>query len=113
MRHHSAGSPPKTSAAEARLLLRHDTSRCDFFAGRGSPVWAPRRRCWSCLRRGTNLGKVLSWRVTEKGADRGSSDGTFTDTTRRAGVTGGDLWAMGAVASDIDNDGDPDLLRGL
>ena len=41
---------------------------------------------------------------------RNRGDGTFEDVTRRAGVDGGDLWAMGTVAADIENDGDLDLF---
>ncbi|HSR52222.1 MAG TPA: CRTAC1 family protein [Acidobacteriota bacterium] len=39
---------------------------------------------------------------------RNRGDGTFEDVTEKAGVPGS-LWDMGAVAADIDNDGDPDL----
>ena len=40
---------------------------------------------------------------------RNNRDGTFRDVTEAAGVSGG-KWDMGAVAGDIDNDGDPDLF---
>ena len=33
----------------------------------------------------------------------------FTDVTSQAGVGGGDAWAIGCAAADIDNDGDTDL----
>ncbi len=41
---------------------------------------------------------------------RNRGDGTFEDVTLRAGVSGGELWAMGTVAADIENDGDLDLF---
>ncbi len=40
---------------------------------------------------------------------RNKGDGTFEDVTKTAGAPGG-RWDMGAVAADIDNDGDPDLF---
>ncbi len=40
---------------------------------------------------------------------RNRGDGSFEDVTARAGVEGG-IWDMGAVAADIDNDGDQDLF---
>ena len=41
---------------------------------------------------------------------RNRGDGTFQDTTQQSGITTGDLWAMGVVAADVENDGDPDLV---
>jgi hypothetical protein len=40
---------------------------------------------------------------------RNNGNGTFTDVSARAGV-GGDLFGMGAIAADYDNNGRPDLL---
>src|SRR5664279_5554488 len=40
---------------------------------------------------------------------RNNKDGTFTDVTDSAGVAG-DLFSMGVVAADYDNDGNVDLL---
>ena len=39
---------------------------------------------------------------------RANGDGTYTDVTERAGVTGGG-WGMGCAVGDIDNDGRPDV----
>ena len=39
---------------------------------------------------------------------RNNRDGTFTDVTARAGVSGGNF-GMGAAVGDYDNDGDPDI----
>jgi len=41
---------------------------------------------------------------------RNQGDGTFQDTTRRSGIQTGNLWTMGVVAADVENDGDRDLL---
>ena len=41
---------------------------------------------------------------------RNRGDGTFQDTTQQSGIITGDLWAMGVVAADVENDGDPDLV---
>lgn len=40
---------------------------------------------------------------------RNNHDGTFTDVTQQAGVASG-RFALGAVAADLDNDGDQDLV---
>ena len=40
---------------------------------------------------------------------RNDGDGTFTDVTDAAGVGGGALYGLGAVFSDFDNDGWPDI----
>jgi len=40
---------------------------------------------------------------------RNNGDGTFADTTARAGVAG-EGYSMGVAAADYDNDGDPDLF---
>ncbi len=40
---------------------------------------------------------------------RNNGDGTFTDVTIGAGVAGGALYGLGAVFSDFDNDGWPDI----
>ena len=39
---------------------------------------------------------------------RNNGDGTFTDVTAQAGVSGGNF-GMGAAVGDYDNDGDPDI----
>ena len=39
---------------------------------------------------------------------RNNGDGTFSDTTDKAGVSGGNF-GMGATVADYDNDGDSDL----
>ena len=52
-------------------------------------------------------------RVVERGRNalyRGRSDGTFEDTTDRAGVGGEGEWGAGVAAADYDGDGFPDLL---
>ena len=41
---------------------------------------------------------------------RNRGDGTFQDTTQESGIKTGDLWAMGVVAADVENDEDPDLF---
>ncbi len=41
---------------------------------------------------------------------RNNGDGTFTDVTARAGITRRDGKALGAIASDVDDDGDQDLF---
>ncbi len=57
-----------------------------------------------CSNRGRNLrGKLRN------ALYRNNRDGTFTDTTEKAGVAGGGS-AFGCSAADFDNDGDPDLL---
>jgi hypothetical protein len=40
---------------------------------------------------------------------RNNGDGTFTDVTFRAGVSGQGIWGMGVAVGDIDNDGFPDI----
>jgi len=41
---------------------------------------------------------------------KNNRDGTFTDVTEQAGVTGGKTFGMGAAVGDYDNDGFADLL---
>jgi hypothetical protein len=41
---------------------------------------------------------------------RNNRDGTFTEVTEKAGLTGGTTFGMGAAAGDYDNDGYPDLF---
>ena len=41
---------------------------------------------------------------------RNRGDGTFEDTTVESGIQTENLWAMGVVAADMENDGDPDLF---
>jgi hypothetical protein len=43
---------------------------------------------------------------------RNNHDGTFTDVTARAGVSGGDSYGVSCSAADYDNDGDLDLFVG-
>ncbi len=40
---------------------------------------------------------------------RNAGDFRFEDVTDRAGVSGGDVWGVGAATADIDNDGDLDI----
>src|SRR5439155_2483583 len=41
---------------------------------------------------------------------RNNRDGTFTDVTEKAGLTGGNSFSMGVAVGDYDNDGLPDLF---
>ncbi|HVT93056.1 MAG TPA: CRTAC1 family protein [Bryobacteraceae bacterium] len=41
---------------------------------------------------------------------KNNRDGTFTDVTAKAGLTGGDSFGMGVAAADYDNDGNTDLF---
>ena len=41
---------------------------------------------------------------------KNNRDGTFTDVTAKAGLSGGTTFGMGAAVGDYDNDGYPDLL---
>jgi len=41
---------------------------------------------------------------------RNNGDGTFTDISRQAGISGLASWGMGTAAADFDDDGDTDIL---
>ncbi|MEE8585680.1 MAG: CRTAC1 family protein [Acidobacteriota bacterium] len=95
---HVSGSPEKKYILES---MSGGVALFDYDGDGWLDVYLVNGNRWDDLLKGT--------RSVRNALFRNRGDGTFEDVTARAGVEGG-VWDMGAVAADIDNDGDRDLF---